>query len=123
MATMEAIVTGHSDGWAFAPATSGIVNTTTAVMLKAAVTAPTCNYVASLQIAHDALGGGDRTGDPRRRRGRGAVAAQAADGGEREHDVQLRCAAAWIARQPAGSRLPYRRDRRHIRKLPGFTAP
>ena len=57
MATMEAIVTGHSDGWAFAPAISGIVNTATAVTLKAAVAAPTCNYVASLQIAHDALGG------------------------------------------------------------------
>ena len=57
MATMEAIVTGHSDGWAFASATSGIVNTVTAVTLKAAVAAPTCNYVASLQIAHDALGG------------------------------------------------------------------
>ena len=57
MATMEAIVTGHSDGWAFASATSGIVNTTTAVTLKAPVAAPTCNYVASLQVAHDALGG------------------------------------------------------------------
>ena len=57
MATMEAIVTGHSDGWAFASASSGIVNTTTAVALKAGVTAPACNYVASLQIAHDALGG------------------------------------------------------------------
>ena len=43
MATMEAIVTGHSDGWAFASATSGIVNTTPAVTLKAAVAAPTCN--------------------------------------------------------------------------------
>ena len=57
MATMEAVVTGHADGWAFASATSGIVNTTTAVTLKTAVAAPTCNYVASLQVAHDALGG------------------------------------------------------------------
>ena len=57
MATMEAIVTGHPDGWAFASATAGIVNTTTAVTLKAAVIAPTCNYVASLQVAHDAPGG------------------------------------------------------------------
>lgn len=42
--------------WNFAAATGGIVNTTTAVTIKAAAGASVRNYVCSLQIAHDALG-------------------------------------------------------------------
>jgi hypothetical protein len=41
--------------WSFASAASGIVNTTTAVTIKAAV-AGQRNYLASLQISHPTLG-------------------------------------------------------------------
>lgn len=44
-----------SDSWAYAAAASGIVNTTTAVTFKAAVTGKR-NYVTSLQIVAEALG-------------------------------------------------------------------
>lgn len=42
--------------WSFAPATGGIVNTTTAVTIKAAAGASVRNYLCSLQISHDLLG-------------------------------------------------------------------
>lgn len=42
--------------WSFAVATGGIVNTTTAVTIKAAAGAAVRNYLNSCQIDHDALG-------------------------------------------------------------------
>lgn len=42
--------------WNYAAATGGIVNTTTAVTIKAAAGAGVRNYLKSLEIAHDALG-------------------------------------------------------------------
>jgi hypothetical protein len=42
--------------WNYAAAASGIVNTTTAVTIKAAAGASIRNYVCSLQISHDTLG-------------------------------------------------------------------
>lgn len=42
--------------WSFAAATGGIVNTTTAVTIKAAAGASVRNYLCSVQIAHDTLG-------------------------------------------------------------------
>ena len=42
--------------WAFAGATGGIVNTTTAVTLKAAAGASVRNYICTLNVGHDALG-------------------------------------------------------------------
>lgn len=43
--------------WSYAAAASGIVNTTTAVTIKAAAGAGIRNYLKSLQVSHDALGG------------------------------------------------------------------
>lgn len=43
--------------WSYAAAASGIVNTTTAVTVKAAVAAQR-NYVTSIQISHATLGAG-----------------------------------------------------------------
>jgi hypothetical protein len=43
--------------WSYASATSGIVNTTTAVTIKAAGSGTLRNYVNSCQIDHDTLGG------------------------------------------------------------------
>lgn len=45
-----------SDAWNYAAATSGIVNTTTAVTIKAAGGAGIRNYIKSLQVATDTLG-------------------------------------------------------------------
>ena len=56
MAVTKTTPGGHADGWTFASAASGIVNTTTAVTIAAAPTAPTRNYLTSLQVAHDTLG-------------------------------------------------------------------
>lgn len=42
--------------WVFAGATGGIVNTTTAVTVKAAAGASIRNYITGLQVAHDTLG-------------------------------------------------------------------
>ena len=44
------------NGWSYAPASGGIVNTTTAVTIKAAAGASVRNYLKSLTISHDALG-------------------------------------------------------------------
>jgi hypothetical protein len=46
-----------SSYWSYAAATSGIVNTTTAVTIKTAAGAGIRNYLSSLSISHDALGG------------------------------------------------------------------
>jgi predicted ATPase len=43
--------------WNYAAAASGIVNTLTAVTIKAAAGAGIRNYLSSLQLASDALGG------------------------------------------------------------------
>ena len=43
--------------WNYAAATGGIVNTTTAVTIKAAAGASVRNYLKTLTIAHDTLGG------------------------------------------------------------------
>jgi hypothetical protein len=43
--------------WTYAAAASGIVNTTTAVTIKAAAAAGIRNYLKTLTIGHDALGG------------------------------------------------------------------
>jgi hypothetical protein len=45
-----------ADGWAYAAATGGIVNTTTAVTIAAAPSNSQRNYLTSLQIATDTLG-------------------------------------------------------------------
>ena len=59
MAATSIAVTRHPNGWNFASATGGIVNTTTAVTLKAApADATTRNYITDLQIQSAALGGG-----------------------------------------------------------------
>lgn len=50
--TQEAPATG----WQYAAGASGIVNTTTAVTVKAAAGAGVRNYITSLQLAADALG-------------------------------------------------------------------
>lgn len=42
--------------WSYAAAASGIVNTTTAVTIKAAAGASVRNYVCSISLSHDALG-------------------------------------------------------------------
>lgn len=46
-----------STPWRYAAAASGIDNTTTAVTVKAAAAAGVRNYIQSMQISHDALGG------------------------------------------------------------------
>ena len=56
MATIETIRTSHPDGWSFAAGIAGIVNSAVAVPIKAAVAAPACNCIVSLQVAHDTLG-------------------------------------------------------------------
>jgi hypothetical protein len=43
-------------GWSYAAASGGIVNTTTAVTIKAAAGASVRNYLTGLDISHDALG-------------------------------------------------------------------
>ncbi len=45
-----------SNSWNYAPPVGGIVNTTTAVTIKAAAGAGIRNYVCSIQVAHDTLG-------------------------------------------------------------------
>lgn len=42
--------------WSYAAATSGIVNTTTAVTIKAAAGTGICNYVSAIQITSATLG-------------------------------------------------------------------
>ena len=42
--------------WSYAAASGGIVNTTTAVTIKAAGAAGVCNYLKTLHIGHDVLG-------------------------------------------------------------------
>jgi hypothetical protein len=44
------------DTWQYAAATTGIVNTTTAVTIKAAAGAGNRNYISSIQLSSDALG-------------------------------------------------------------------
>jgi len=52
------IITGASPGdWSYAAASSGIVNTTTAVTIKAAAGAGIRNYLQSLQVQSATLGG------------------------------------------------------------------
>lgn len=45
------------DGWSYAAAGSGIVNTTTAVTVKAAAASDMRNYVTSIQVQTATLGG------------------------------------------------------------------
>lgn len=45
-----------SNFWNYAAATAGIVNTTTAVTIKAAAGSGVRNYLCSLQVSHDTLG-------------------------------------------------------------------
>lgn len=56
MAT-QIIAGSHPNRWSYAAATSGIVNTTTAVTIKAAAGAGFRNHIASLQIQTATLGG------------------------------------------------------------------
>jgi hypothetical protein len=62
---VPAVTLSDSDGnpvndastyWNYAAAAGGIVNTTTAVTIKAAAGAGVRNYISSLNISHDALG-------------------------------------------------------------------
>lgn len=46
----------RANDWSFASGASGIVNTTTAVTIKAAAGAGIKNYIRSMQIDHDTLG-------------------------------------------------------------------
>jgi hypothetical protein len=58
MAGTPIVVTRHPTGWNFASATGGIVNTTTAVTLKAAAADNTTrNYITDLQVQSATLGG------------------------------------------------------------------
>jgi hypothetical protein len=57
MATQPVTISRQTDGWNYAPATGGIVNTTTAATVKAAAGAGVRNYVTDLQINTAALGG------------------------------------------------------------------
>jgi hypothetical protein len=66
-ASVERLVRGDSNAiavqpaaaanfWRYASTTAGIVNTTTAVTIKAAAGASVRNYLCSLQVSHDTLG-------------------------------------------------------------------
>ena len=57
MATTAVIAGQHPRGWTYAAAASGIVNTTTAVTVKASAGTGHRNYVTSLQIQTATLGG------------------------------------------------------------------
>jgi hypothetical protein len=58
MAATPIVVTRHPTGWNFASTTGGIVNTTTAVTLKAAPADNTTrNYITDLQVQSATLGG------------------------------------------------------------------
>lgn len=56
MASTKTVNGAHSAGWSYAPAAAGIVNTTTAVTIKAAAGAGTRNFVSSLQVQTATLG-------------------------------------------------------------------
>lgn len=53
---VSTVVARNSDGWSASAGASGIVNTTTAVTLKAAAPAGFRNFLTDLQIASDTLG-------------------------------------------------------------------
>jgi hypothetical protein len=55
--TTGLMVIPPSNSWNYAAATGGIVNTTTAVTIKTAAGSGIRNYLQSLQIDHDTLGG------------------------------------------------------------------
>lgn len=57
MGTQPVTITRQTDGWSYAPASGGIVNTSTAATIKAAAGAGVRNYVTDLQINTAALGG------------------------------------------------------------------
>ncbi len=54
---IETAVTHHPQRWNYAAAASGIVNTTTAVTIKAAAGAGKRNFVTDLQVQTATLGG------------------------------------------------------------------
>lgn len=53
---MTRVANANADRWSYAAAASGIVNTTTAVTIKAAAGAGVRNYITDLQISHATLG-------------------------------------------------------------------
>lgn len=57
MAVQPVSISRQSDGWNYAAATGGIVNTTTAVTMKAAAGAGFRNYITDLQVQTATLGG------------------------------------------------------------------
>lgn len=58
LANQQTPLTKTAATWTYAAAAGGIVNTTTAVTIKAAPTAPLRNYLTSLQISYDTLTSG-----------------------------------------------------------------
>lgn len=56
MGTQPVAISRQTDGWNYAQATGGIVNTTTAVTIKAAAGAGVRNYITDLQINTATLG-------------------------------------------------------------------
>ena len=58
MAVKPIAITRHPDAWSYTSSASGIVNTTTAVPIKAAAGAGIRNYITDIQIDHDTLGAG-----------------------------------------------------------------
>ena len=65
MAGRSTIVGGHPDGWNFAAAASGIVNSAAAVTIKAAGTAPVCNSRKTSAQPPTVLSASDPTALPR----------------------------------------------------------
>jgi hypothetical protein len=56
MVATKTAITRHPDGWNYAAATAGILNTTAAVTIKAAAGAGFRNYITDIQIMAEALG-------------------------------------------------------------------
>ena len=56
MGTQPVTISRQTDGWNFAPASGGIVSTTTAVTIKAAGAGGVRNYITDLQMSTATLG-------------------------------------------------------------------
>jgi hypothetical protein len=55
MAATKTAVTRHPDGWNYAAATAGILNTTAAVTIKTAPPAAFRNYITDIQVMAEAV--------------------------------------------------------------------
>jgi hypothetical protein len=114
MAGTPIVFTRHPTGWNFASATGGIVNTTTAVTLKAAPADNTTrNYITDLQVQSATLGGATELAIR-------ALAHPASDYGAAAGGLQLPVSSPRQPRQPAGSRDALGRHRRRMGQRPGL---